>query len=444
MRKLVVISNDVVDVEMAGPGMRYLEIARALAKDLDVTLAVPGTSSQSERGELRVCGYDLASSRSIRDLITEADVILLSPITLFRFPWIARENVRLIVDLYDPFIYENLFYYLEESLETQIAYHNRSLQALRLAATAGDYFICGHERQRDMWLGVLTALGRINPLTFSDDPALRHLIDVVGVGIPSREVASRRYLKGIHPAVPKNARVVLWGGGVWNWLDPITLINAWPEVLEAYPEARLVFIGLKHPNPDVPRHAVAQELKAVADEKGLTNHSVIFLDWLNYHEREYLLAEADVGVVLHLNHIESHFSIRTRVMDYIWAKLPVVVTQGDVTSQWIEKFKLGHVVPYNDQRAVAKAIIAVLDQPKSSWGNTFEAVQPFFRWEIMVEPVRKYCLDGGKAPDSQFITQFISTGGGYWSRIKFLYKTEGSKGLYRRIWRRIRSYLTIL
>ncbi len=102
----------------------------------------------------------------------------------------------------------------------------------------GDYFLCGNERQRDYWLGILTANGRINPRTFNQDPTLLSLIDIVGVGIPDREpvhtdgLCPRPLLRGIHPIIPDDAKIVLWGGGIWNWLDPLTLINAWPQVLE--------------------------------------------------------------------------------------------------------------------------------------------------------------------------------------------------------------------
>ena len=38
---LVIISHDVVNEKMGGPGARYLKIAEALADDIDITLAVP-------------------------------------------------------------------------------------------------------------------------------------------------------------------------------------------------------------------------------------------------------------------------------------------------------------------------------------------------------------------------------------------------------------------
>ena len=48
---------------------------------------------------------------------------------------------------------------VQEVLNTQvIQFTNRLLQS-------GDFFICGNERQRDFWLGMLAANGRLTPHT---------------------------------------------------------------------------------------------------------------------------------------------------------------------------------------------------------------------------------------------------------------------------------------
>jgi hypothetical protein len=84
-----------------------------------------------------------------------------------------------VVDLYDPFIFENLHYYLEEPIQLQQVLNQQAVELINLAARTGDFFICGSERQRDLWMGVLLAAGRVNPASFGLDPELRSLIDVV-------------------------------------------------------------------------------------------------------------------------------------------------------------------------------------------------------------------------------------------------------------------------
>ncbi|GIV84188.1 MAG: hypothetical protein KatS3mg052_1195 [Candidatus Roseilinea sp.] len=44
-------------------------------------------------------------------------------------------------------------------------------------------FLAATERQRDWWLGMLAAAGRINPLTYRADPTLRQLVNVLPYGL---------------------------------------------------------------------------------------------------------------------------------------------------------------------------------------------------------------------------------------------------------------------
>jgi len=297
-------------------------------------------------------------------------------------------------------VLENLHYHLDAPLRAQEKLNQQVVDLTNRLARIGDFFLCGNERQRDFWLGTLAANQRVNPLTFARDPSLRSLIDVVSVGMPSREPEARApVLRGVHPAFPRDARVVLWGGGIWDWLDPLTLLQAWPRVVERVPDARLVFLGTRHPNPVVPRHKMAQRSEALAREIGEHERTVFFHEWLPYDERESLLCEADVGVALHPLHVETRYSVRTRVLDYLWARLPVLITEGDVTSEWIGAHDLGRVVPPHDAGAVASALVELLARPKAALSGAFEPLRGTLTWERVVEPLRCYCRDAKPAAD---------------------------------------------
>jgi len=70
---------------------------------------------------------------------------------------------------------------------------------------------------------------------------------------------------------------VLWGGGIWNWLDPITLVKAWQKVIASYPNARLVFLGTRHPNPKVPQHEIVEKVINEAEQIGEKEQSIFFI-----------------------------------------------------------------------------------------------------------------------------------------------------------------------
>ena len=112
---LLIVSHETVDTKMSGPGMRYFEIAYALCQDFNVTLAVP-CESTIELPRVRIASYMETTPGDLRQLVKDNDVVLLTPFTLHKFPFFESVSIPLVFDLYDPYIFENLFYYQNEPL----------------------------------------------------------------------------------------------------------------------------------------------------------------------------------------------------------------------------------------------------------------------------------------------------------------------------------------
>jgi GT2 family glycosyltransferase len=436
---LLLVSNDVIDAKMAGPGARYVEMARALSASLEVTLAAPNPTTLTVPG-LRIVSYREDRPESLEVLVQNHEQALISGYMVLKFPFLKKIRTRLIVDWYDPFFLENYYYYLDEPRDDQLERNAVAIGVVNDLARIGDFFICGNERQRDLWIGILAANQRINPLTLKDDETLRKLIDVVGVGIPERPLAPHSTTELPLPAFPPESRVVLWGGGIWNWLDPLTLVDAWPAVLRACPNARLVFLGTRHPNPNVPPHEIVERLIRRAEASGEKDRSIFFIEWLPYEEREALLQQAHVGVTLHPIHAETRYSIRTRVLDYFWANLPVCITEGDVTSEWVRSYRVGRAVPVGDAEALAAALIDLLDREKAEFAPGFAALREQMAWSRVVEPLRRFALQGANAPDRapyqrslqmdpQFPPEVVQ---GTLRRAAYLWATQGTQAMLAR------------
>ena len=145
--------------------------------------------------------------------------------------------------------------------------------------------------------------------------------------------------------------------------------------------------------------------------------------------------------------METRFSIRTRILDYIWARLPILVSEGDVTSQWVEKYQIGRVVPPKSPDRVAKELIALLSTSKGEWSPAFEKLHMKLNWFKIVEPLRKYCFEGTHAPDKQFIkNKGIGKSGtsiwrSRWGRARFIWRTQGFLPLLVKIARQLRTNL---
>ena len=396
--RVLIITHDVIDQNMAGPAIRCWEFAHILSDGAEVTLATPHPTSLSP-AQFALVQYDGAG---LLDLASEADLLVLSTYTLWLYPALKDLGAPLVIDIYDPFLLESLPLLAGQPEAERQRRHSDILDALTDLLVWGDFFLCASERQRDYWLGWLNAVGRINPETYDQDPTLRALIDVVAFGLTDTPpVHSQSVLKGVRPGISPTDHVILWAGGIYNWFDPLTLIRAMARVAERRDDVKLLFLGIRHPNPDVESGNMAQQAIALSQDLGLYEKYVFFNDWTPYEERQNYLLEADAGASLHFSHVETHFSFRTRLLDHIWASLPTIVTRGDVLSDLIAQHQLGWVVDYGDVDGVAAAILESAGTPRDQFQPRFGQVAPQLRWAAVLEPLVSFCQDPQPAPDRQ-------------------------------------------
>lgn len=400
---VVVVCHDVVGPRQAGPGIRAWHLAAELARHVDVILAVPGESGQAD-APFAVWPYRRGDWSSLSPVAQRAGSILAAGDSLAEFPALEHLDVPLIVDGYDPHTLETLALWQAEPLPVQAGRHGERVSVVRRQCRAADFLICASERQRDWWLGVLEEQGRVNPLTYADDPSLRRLIDVVPFGLPAGlPHAARPVMRGVWPGIGAEDWIVLWGGGLWEWLDPLTALRAARRLAGQGIPLRLVFPGTRHPNPATPDMPMRARAVALADELELTGRTVFFGDWVPYEDWPAVLLEADVGVSLHPDTVEARLAYRTRVLDYVWAGLPMVVTGGDEAAGLVERWKLGCVVPYGDDAAVAEALAALLCRGRAGLrekhGPRFEAVRRELSWERAAAPLVAFCRAPHRAVD---------------------------------------------
>ena len=393
--KVLVLAFDPLTDAMPGPAIRAWHLAEQLAQDHAVVLASTSAATRTHPDmEVRaVTGADLDG------LVGSVDAIFAPTSVVRRHQVVAGSGKPLCIDMYIPTHLENLEPFGEAGGEEHAAAIAHQVSVINDDLRRGDFFVCASERQRDFWLGALATLGRINPGTYGEDPTLRRLIDVVPFGIPTDPPA--RLGPGIRdafPAIGAQDPVVIWGGGVYNWFDPLSLVHAIDRLRATQPGIRLVFLGMRNPNPDIPEMRVATALRQLSDRLGLTGSHVFFNEgWVPYEQRAGYLLDADVGVSTHLAHLETHFSFRTRVLDYLWAGLPMVLTGGDALSEEIAGNGLGIAVPPDDPEAIGAALASLLASPPPR-----EAIQVFgarYRWDRVAEPLRRWAAAPYRAPD---------------------------------------------
>ncbi len=398
-RRILVATGDVLEPKMAGPAIRAWQIARALAEEHDVTLVTTLRAGLSDPAfDIRAVEGD-----EFARLIKNSDVVIFQGNLMAQNPALEKNDRVVVADIYDPFHLEVL-----EQARGRTAVQRRlatrsSKDVLNQQLMRGDFFLCASEKQRDFWLGQLAAVGRVNPATYDDSENLDSLIAIVPFGVSDQPAQHRRaVLKGVVPGIAEDDKIILWGGGIYNWFDPLTLLRAVDKLRLRVPEVRLCFLGVKHPNPHVGEMRMAVEARDLAAQLGLTDTHVFFNeDWVPYEDRQNYLLEADIGVSTHLDHVETAFSFRTRILDYFWAGLPVVATAGDSLADLIERQHAGITVPPNDVDALEAALFRLLDDDdeREACGRASSELATQMRWSTVLRPLLEFCRAPRRAPD---------------------------------------------
>src|SRR4029434_10208520 len=144
----------------------------------------------------------------------------------------------------------------------------------------------------------------------------------------------------------------------------LTVIQAVAALHQSHPRLKLFFMGWKSPNPQVPPMRMAERARELAHSLGVLDRNVFFgNDWIPYEERVNYLLDADAAVSAHFDLPETRFSFRTRILDYLWAGLPILTTGGDHLAEIVEARGAGLALPYRDVHAWSSAIARLMDDP---------------------------------------------------------------------------------
>lgn len=398
--RVLVVTGEPLSDKLAGPAIRAWEMAAALSTGHDVRLV--STAGLSDVNDPRF-EIAFAQAGTLRQHTDWADVIVFQGFLLEGAPWLIDSDKILIADIYDPMHLEQLEQAKDLGDDGRREAISSVTEVLNRQLARADFFLCASEKQRDFWVGQLAILGRINPLTLGADEDLDSLIAVVPFGVQDEAPRQKRHgIRGVVPGIGREDKVIVWGGGVYNWFDPLTLVRSIARLAPEHPDIRLYFMGMKHPNPGVPDMRIAWETKQLSEELGLTDRYVFFNSgWVPYADRADVLMDADVGVSTHFEHVETAFSFRTRMLDYLWADLPIVATTGDSFGDVLDSEGLGRGVPPQDVEALADALEEMLYDESAAAAARVEIGRfaERLRWSEVLKPLLDFAAHPHRARD---------------------------------------------
>ncbi len=379
--KVALLPSEPMRRRMAGIGIRYMELARRLPRHgVEVVLITAGEVAEAEALELPVADVRGFERGRLAERVADCDAAVgqgqLANDLLLEAP-----ELPIAIDLYDPFLVENLHYV--DTLGLDPYRNDHATWVLQLAR--GDFFLCSSDEQRQFYLGFLSALGRLNPHRLRDDPDLAGLIALVPFGVADDLPPPRRLL----PEREGEERRLLFGG-LYDWYDPWPVLEAL-EILDQ-PDWRLFFI--RNPNPESTPQTLAREVEAWCRERGYWGERVRMLDWVIADRRYDLLREVDLLVSTHKINLETRLSLRTRFLDALAAGCPVVASDGGAMSRMLRENKAGWVVPPQDAGALAEAFREVLsdDGAVHQRRQAGHGMLERFSWDRVLAPLVSFCL----------------------------------------------------
>jgi glycosyltransferase involved in cell wall biosynthesis len=430
--KVLVITPDRVGPSMAGPAIRAVAIAKAVSKQNETVLLSLNEASQSLNSDLKVV------TSNGKKWVKWADVVIYQGIVLEHFRSLRKGKKFLIADMYDPLHIEYLGSAVNTSMYVRRAVLSVTAASIGLQMRLSDLILAASPNQVTLWQSHMAAWNVIDPIEYDKDPELKNHIAVVPFGISNENptITENPYLKNF-PEIKENDPILLWGGGIYDWFDPITLIESINIVKEKIPNIRLVFMGGKHPNPDVPINKIVQKSIDLANSLNLLNKNIFFNEsWIDYDKRHNYLFNATIGISTHYKSLETQFSFRTRILDYLWAGLPIISTEGDYFAELIKEKGCGEVVEQRNAKKLAEAITNLLEKSNLEKAQQNSSkLREEFRWNKVLLPVLEYCKNPYKVKKNPLALRRHprKTPIYYYRRIGEIKREDGFLGILRKL-----------
>jgi len=341
---------------MAGPGIRALYFARELSRHFATTLVAKCDGAMPEGVD--VIEHDTDAARAA---MRDASVLIGQPARGFRR---RRAGQRMIYDLFDPTVLELRELYGNQPSLRQRIHLGAEWWRLSEALMRGDVLMCAARRQREFYEKLQSGTAPWIEVPFGIDP------------------------NDLRACEKPKDNIVVWGGGLWEWLDPATAVEAILRLNADGVRAKLLFLGRARPNS---MQLIDRRRESRFDallERGAP-YVAANDQWVPYQERLAWLRSGKIAIMLHRRTAEAEYSIRTRLFDAIAAATPVVATRGGFAAELVEKEGLGLVVAPGDAAGVAAAIRRLLtdDELHAACVESLVRIQPRFAWEEVSRPL---------------------------------------------------------
>lgn len=378
-----------IDKNLVGTAVIYKKIAD-LAKKLgyQVDMVIPNLIDAKD--DIK---YSVWEKKNNQKLINQADIVVFGaypPVEPLNY---ARKKKKIIVSyLWSVAPIGSMEFCDYKDANKQRKLHEFISSSYNLQLLLSDKIFCRDHEVRKLIIGSLLSLGRIDLNNYYEDRTLNSLIEAAPFGIEDREPRHKKNIyRGIINGIEKNDFLLLSSGGVWNWNDGETLVKTMRLLDDKYKlnNIKLILQGFRHPDKNQKSSLEAEKTLSLAKKHGLLGKNIFLTDWVPFLERESYLTECDAGIVTSPDIPEANFFLKTRIYDYLWAELPVLLGDNEAFAGVVMKNRLGLITKCGQADDWAKNIVYLYKNKKvqKQIKTNIKKIKKEMTWKKTLKPI---------------------------------------------------------
>jgi len=212
----------------------------------------------------------------------------------------------------------------------------------------GDRFSVCSRPQKWAMIGQLGVAGRLTAANSGEE--LVHVLPNCSRVMSKRPRARVPVLKGAQ--IPASSFLVLWSGGYNTWCDPQMLFNGLELAMRRNNNIYFATTGGKLEGHDTKSF---EHFKTLVEQSALRER-FIFLGWVPTEQVPSYYEQADLAVFIDRPSIEGELGTRTRLVDWLQFKVPILCTPLCEFAEELEAKELIATCPINDAEEFAQRL----------------------------------------------------------------------------------------
>ena len=386
-RVLIMLNKYKISEDMSGIGLRMLEIAQVLARHCDVTICSNSISDLNCKGVrfIKCDGVELKRLIDNSDTVVSTDLPNLEML-LYSY----KMGKQIIIENSIPV--EHLFYNEVVLSDNPDNTYCTLLLQFYFQLMIADVVIARSFADEQTLVPCLAFAGRINSYTYTNEEQLGSLICTIPIGFNTysdeHRNASRLKNNACYPKCD-----FLWSGGVWDYLNPQTVIDA----LKYFPNTEYPSVGFLY-NPPKDQFIKSYDALTRRVEENQLNNVKFYKD-VAHTERDMYIEGSKALICIGKQTIENKTCHRLRLRDCLLYKKPIIVDRYGATGLFVQANNIGITVESPEELAEAMIIILYDKAKYLEYVTAIEAIRNNFLIENNISDLQSAILSGKKAQD---------------------------------------------